>query len=54
MINKNLFLKLSNQSFSILDIWNDLLLQNKLFGYESKNKFYHVTDLRIYQELLKN
>ena len=54
MINKNLFLKLSNQSFSILDVWNDLLLQNKLFGHESKNKFYHVTDLRIYQELLKN
>ena len=54
MVNKNLFLKLSNQSFSILDIWNDLLLQNKLFGHESKNKFYHVTDLRIYQELLKN
>ena len=54
LINKNLFLKLSNQSFSILDIWNDLLLQNKLFGHESKNKFYHVTNLRIYQELLKN
>ena len=54
LINKNLFLKLSNQSFSILDIWNNLLLQNKLFGHESKNKFYHVTDLRIYQELLKN
>ena len=54
MINKNLFLKLSNQSFSILDIWNDLLLQNKLFGHESKNKFYHVTDLIIYKELLKN
>ena len=54
MINKNLFLKLSNQSFSILDIWNNLLLQNKLFGHESKNKFYHVTDLRIYKELLKN
>jgi len=54
LINKNLFLKLNNQSFSILDIWNDLLLQNKLFGHESKNKFYHVTNLRIYQELLKN
>jgi len=54
MINKNLFLKLSNQSFSILDIWNDLLLQNKLFGFESKNKFYHVTDFRIYKKLLKN
>ena len=54
MINKNLFLKLSNQSFSISDIWNNLLLQNKLFGHESKNKFYHVTDLRIYKELLKN
>ena len=54
MINKNLFSKLNIQSFSILDIWNNLLPQNKLFGHESKNKFYHVTDLRIYEELLKN
>ena len=54
IINKTLFSKVSKKSFSIQDIWNNLLIQNKLFAYESKNKFYHVTDLRIYQELLKN
>ena len=54
IIKKNLFLKLINKIFSILDIWNDLLIQNKLLGHESKNKFFHVTGLRIYQELLKN
>ena len=54
IINKTLFLKVSNKSFSIKDIWNNLLIQNKLFAYESKNKFYHVTDFRIYQKLLKN
>jgi len=54
IINKTLFSKVSNKSFSIQDIWNDLLVQNKLLAYESKNKFYHVTDFRIYQKLLKN
>ena len=54
IINKSLFSKVSNESFSILDIWNDLLEQNELFAYESKNKFYHVTDFKIYQKLLKN
>ena len=54
IINKSLFSKVSSKSFSILDIWNDLLEQNELFAYESKNKFYHVTDFKIYQKLLKN
>ena len=54
IINKSLFSKVSSKSFSILDIWNDLLEQNELFAYESKNKFYHVTDLEIYNKLLKS
>jgi len=54
IINKSLFSKVSSKSFSILDIWNHLLEQNELFAYESKNKFYHVTDFKIYQKLLKN
>ena len=54
ILNKSLFSKVSSKSFSILDIWNDLLEQKRLFAYESKNKFYHVTDFKIYQKLLKN
>ena len=54
IINKKLFASIKNKSFSILQIWNDLIKGNKLYGYESKNKFYHVTDLEIYNKLLKN
>ena len=53
IINKKVFASIKNKSFSILQIWNDLIKENKLYGYESKNKFYHVTDLEIYNKLLK-
>ena len=54
IINKKLFSSIKNKSFSILQIWNDLIKENKLYGYESKNKFYHVSDLEIYNKLLKS
>ena len=54
IINKKVFASIKNKSFSILQIWNDLIKENKLYGYESKNKFYHVTDLEIYDKLLKS
>ena len=54
IINKKLFASIKNKSFSIIQIWNDLIKGNKLYGYESKNKFYHVTDLEIYNKLLKS
>ena len=54
IINKELFASIKKKSFSILQIWNDLIKENKLYGYESKNKFYHVSDLEIYNKLLKS
>ncbi len=54
IINKKVFASIKNKSFSILQIWNDLIQENKLYGYESKNKFCHVTDLEIYNKLLKS
>jgi len=54
IINKKVFASIKNKSFSILQIWNNLIKENKLYGYESKNKFYHVTDLEIYNKLLKS
>ena len=54
IINRNLFSSVKNKSFSILNIWNDLIKKQRLFAYESKNKFYHITDLEIYKELSKN
>ena len=54
IINKKLFETIKVKNFSILEVWNNLIIQNKLFGYESRNKFNHVTNLDIYQKLLKN
>ena len=51
IITKKLFIKDKIENYSILEIWNNLLDQKKLFGYESKNDFYHLTDLDIFKKL---
>ena len=51
IINKKLFIKEKIENFSILEIWNNLLDQKKLFGYESQKDFYHLTDLDIFKKL---
>jgi len=54
IINKNLFDSHLVSDFSISKIWNQLISKNKLYGYESLENFYHLTNLEIYKELLKN
>ncbi len=54
IINKKLFASIKNKSFSILQIWNELVSKNNLFGFESKNRFVHVTNIDIYNKLLKS
>ena len=54
IINKDLFSSHFVTNFSISEIWNQLISKNKLYGYESLESFYHLTNLEIYKELLKN
>jgi hypothetical protein len=51
ILNKNLFKKYNVKNFSISEIWNELLKKNELNGFESLNKFYHLTDLEIFKRL---
>ena len=51
ILNKNLFVKYKVENFSISKIWNELLKNNKLNGFESLNKFYHLTNLEIFKKL---
>ena len=51
IINKKLFIKEKIENYSILEIWNKLLDQKKLYGYESQKNFYHLTDLDIFKKL---
>ena len=54
IINKNVFSKIDQNSFSIIEIWNQLIDENKLYGFESLNDFIHVTDIEIFNKLSKN
>ena len=54
ILNKNLLKNINKKIFSINEIWNELVAENNLFGFESTNKFKHVTDLDIYNKLLKS
>ena len=54
IFSKNLLNNNQKKIFSITEIWNELIKKNSLFGFDSNNKFYHVTDLEIYNKLLKS
>ena len=54
IINKDLFDLYSISDFSIAKVWNQLVSKNRLYGYESLENFYHLTNLEVYKELLKN
>jgi len=51
ILNKRLFKEYSVKNFSISEIWNELLKQNQLNGFESLNKFYHLTNLKTFKKL---
>ena len=53
-MNKGLFDSYSASNFSISEVWNQLVGKNELYGYESVESFYHLTNLEVYKELLKN
>ena len=53
ILNKKILSNFTNSKFSINDVWNILIKENNLFGFESKNKFIHVTDIKVYESLLK-
>ena len=51
ILNKSLFKKYKICNFSISEIWNELLKKNELNGFESVNKFYHLTNLETFKRL---
>jgi MurNAc alpha-1-phosphate uridylyltransferase len=51
ILNRNIFKKQNIKKFSILDLWNRLIDQNKLHGFESKKNFYHLTSLKTFNKL---
>ena len=51
ILNKKIFTNQILSKFSILNIWKKLIDEKKLYGFESKQKFYHLTDLNTFNKL---
>lgn len=51
ILNKSLFNSYKLCNFSISEIWDELLNKNELNGFESINKFYHLTNLETFKKL---
>ncbi len=51
ILNKKLFKNYKVHNFSIAKIWDDLIKKKKLFGFKSLNKFYHLTNLKVFKKL---
>jgi len=51
ILSKKIFLNETIKKFSISRIWNELIDSRDLYGYESKQNFYHLTNLEIFKKL---
>ena len=53
IINKSLFKNEKIMSFSVTKIWDEAIKNKMLYGFESKEQLIHLTDLEIYNKLVK-
>ena len=53
IINKSLFNNEKVNPFSVTKIWDKAIKNKLLYGFESKDHFIHLTDLHIYNKLIK-
>ncbi len=51
ILNRSTIEKEKLGKFPITKIWYNLIKNNQLYGLESKNKFYHATNLKIFKKL---
>lgn len=53
IINKSIFDHHKVEKFSMNLIWQEMILKKNLRGFESNEKFTHLTDIEIYKKLTK-
>ena len=51
ILNNEVFNNCKIEPFSINDIWNKLIIQKSLYGFESNENFLHITNIDIYKKL---
>ncbi len=53
ILTREIFQNTKKNIFSMNDIWNNLILGKNILGLKSKKKFYHINNLKIYNEIIK-
>ena len=51
IINKKIIFDYKDKNFSITNVWSDLIEKKELYGLETNNNFYHLTDLETFRKL---
>ena len=51
IINRKILSDYKDKNFSISNVWNDLIKKKELYGFETTEKFYHLTDLETFKKL---
>ena len=51
ILNKKLLSDYKTKKFSINNLWNNLIEKKELYGFETNNDFYHLTDLETFKKL---
>ena len=51
ILNKKLLSFYRTDNFSINDVWNELIERKELYGFETNNDFYHLTDFETFKKL---
>ena len=51
ILNKKLLSIYETEKFSINNLWNNLIEKKELYGFETNNDFYHLTDLKTFKKL---
>ena len=51
ILNKKLLSTYKTEKFSINDLWNSLIEKKELYGFNTNNDFYHLTDLNTFKKL---
>tara|TARA_B110001452_G_scaffold182950_1_gene153686 strand:- start:1800 stop:2495 length:696 start_codon:yes stop_codon:yes gene_type:complete len=53
ILDQSVFNSIKGKIFSMNDIWNSLIKNNSLKGFESKQKFYHLNTKEMYDKISK-
>tara|TARA_B100001029_G_C15015339_1_gene426964 strand:- start:454 stop:1155 length:702 start_codon:yes stop_codon:yes gene_type:complete len=53
ILNRKIFQNTKKNIFSMNDIWNNLISEKNILGLKSKKKFYHINNLKVYDEIVK-